>query len=65
LVFQACYGTPQAIGLDTPIRGTVRAQATDTPIEGIKVSVEDMYALTDAYAAFHAKEHSLGILVTG
>jgi hypothetical protein len=43
LVFQACYGPPQAIGLDALIRGTVKSKATDKPIKGIKVSVKDVY----------------------
>jgi putative lipoprotein (rSAM/lipoprotein system) len=43
LVFQACYGPPQAIGLDALIRGTVKSKATNEPIKGIKVSVKDVY----------------------
>jgi hypothetical protein len=52
LVFQACYGTFEAIGLDTTIQGKVRAHATDKPVAGIKVSVEDLYTLTDEHGAF-------------
>lgn len=43
LVFQACYGTPQTLGLDVLIRGVVKSKTTKTPIKGIKVSVKDMY----------------------
>ncbi|MDR0720544.1 MAG: radical SAM-associated putative lipoprotein [Treponema sp.] len=42
LVFQACYGTPQTMGLDVLIRGVVKSKKTEEPIEGIKVSVKDM-----------------------
>jgi putative lipoprotein (rSAM/lipoprotein system) len=54
LVFQACYGTPQGMGLDVVIRGTVKKSTTDDPIEGIQVSVKDMpqYQLTDSSGQF-------------
>jgi putative lipoprotein (rSAM/lipoprotein system) len=53
LVFQACYGTPQAMGLDVLIRGTVKS-TTNEPIEGIKVSVKDapQHELTDSAGTF-------------
>jgi hypothetical protein len=49
LVFQACYGTPQTMGLDVLIRGVVKSKTTHDPIKGIKISVKDMYQyeLTD------------------
>jgi putative lipoprotein (rSAM/lipoprotein system) len=54
LVFQACYGTPQTMGLDVLIRGVVKSKTTNKPIEGIKVSVKDMYQyeLTDSAGKF-------------
>ncbi|MDR2797814.1 MAG: carboxypeptidase-like regulatory domain-containing protein [Treponema sp.] len=54
LVFQACYGTPQTMGLDTLIRGVVKSKTTNDPIKGIKVSVNDMYQyeLTDSSGKF-------------
>jgi putative lipoprotein (rSAM/lipoprotein system) len=53
LVFQACYGTPQTMGLDVLIQGTVKSTTND-PIEGIKVSVTDVYQyeLTDSAGKF-------------
>jgi putative lipoprotein (rSAM/lipoprotein system) len=42
LVFQACYGTPQTMGLDVLIRGVVKSK-TNAPIKGIKVSAKDLY----------------------
>lgn len=38
-IFQACYGTPDDIGLDVFIEGHVTSKTTGLPIEGIKVSV--------------------------
>jgi hypothetical protein len=54
LVFQACYGPPQAIGLDTLIRGVVKSKKTKEPISGIKVSVDDVYQyeMTDSSGKF-------------
>jgi hypothetical protein len=54
MVFQACYGTPQAMGLDVLIRGVVKSKTTDEPIEGIKVSAKDLYQyeLTDSGGKF-------------
>lgn len=37
-VFQACYGTPQDLGLDVFVRGVVKSKPDGTPINGIKVS---------------------------
>ena len=53
-IFQACYGTPQDIGLDLFIEGQVKSKATGTPIKGIKVSVADkmQYEYTDADGKF-------------
>jgi putative lipoprotein (rSAM/lipoprotein system) len=42
LVFQACYGTPPSMGLDVLVRGVVKSKTGKT-IEGIKVSVKNMY----------------------
>jgi hypothetical protein len=54
LVFQACYGTPQTMGMDVLIRGVVKSKKTNDPIEGIKISVNDMYQyeLTDSAGKF-------------
>jgi putative lipoprotein (rSAM/lipoprotein system) len=54
LVFQACYGTPQAMGLDVLIQGTVKSTTTKKPIKGIQVFVKDMYQseLTDENGIF-------------
>lgn len=54
LVFQACYGTPQAMGLDVLIRGVVKSKTTNVPIKGIQVSAKDMYQceLTDSDGRF-------------
>ncbi|NJK85038.1 MAG: hypothetical protein HC906_02750 [Bacteroidales bacterium] len=40
-VFQACYGTPQDIGLDLLIEGQVKSKASGLPIKGIKVTVAE------------------------
>jgi hypothetical protein len=53
-IFQACYGSPQAMGLDVLIRGVVKSKTTNSPIKGIKVSAKDMYSyeLTDNVGGF-------------
>lgn len=40
-IFQACYGTPQDMGLDVYIEGQVKSLKTGKPVKGIKVSVTD------------------------
>lgn len=40
-IFQACYGTPQDMGLDVFIEGQVKSKKTGLPVKGIKVSVTD------------------------
>ena len=40
-IFQACYGTPQDMGLDVFIEGQVKSKKTSLPVKGIKVSVTD------------------------
>lgn len=40
-IFQACYGTPQDMGLDTYIEGQVTSESTGLPIKGIQISVGD------------------------
>jgi hypothetical protein len=54
LTFQACYGTPQTMGLDVLVRGVVKSEKTRAPIKGIKVSVKDLYQyeLTDDFGKF-------------
>lgn len=53
-IFQACYGTPQDMGLDILIEGQVKSGKTEQPIKGIKVSVEDkvQYQYTDESGKF-------------
>ncbi|MDR0784862.1 MAG: hypothetical protein LBE74_03140 [Treponema sp.] len=54
LTFQACYGPPQAMGMDVLIRGVVKSEATNAPIKGIKVSAAELYQyeLTDEGGGF-------------
>jgi hypothetical protein len=40
-IFQACYGTPQDMGLDVFLEGQVKSKKTGMPVKGIKVSVTD------------------------
>jgi hypothetical protein len=40
-VFQACYGTPQDLGLDMLIEGQVTSKTSGTPIKGIRVTIAD------------------------
>jgi putative lipoprotein (rSAM/lipoprotein system) len=53
-IFQACYGTPQDMGLDVLIKGQVKSEKTNNPVKGIKVSIEDkmQYEITDADGKF-------------
>jgi len=53
-IFQACYGTPQDMGLDILIEGQVKSGKTEKPIKGIKISVEDkvQYQYTDESGKF-------------
>ena len=53
-IFQACYGTPQDMGLDIFIEGQVKSEKTSKPVKGIKVSVEDkmQYQYTDESGKF-------------
>jgi len=52
--FQACYGTPNDLGLDIRLSGTVKSKTTNLPIKGIKVSRPDSptYQLTDEKGNF-------------
>ena len=52
LVFQACYGTPQIMGLDVLVQGVVKSETTKAPIKGIRVSVEYQSELTDDSGKF-------------
>jgi hypothetical protein len=54
-VFEACYGTPQDLGMDVNIQGYVKARGTGLPIPGIKVSIENQpqYELTDNLGKFY------------
>lgn len=40
-IFQACYGTPQDMGLDVFLEGQVKSKKSGMPVKGIKVSVTD------------------------
>jgi hypothetical protein len=40
-MFQACYGTPQDVGIDILIEGQVKSAASGDPIKGIKISTAD------------------------
>lgn len=53
-VFQACYGTPQDLEMDVYIQGFVKSKATNLPITGIKVSIENhpQCELTDREGKF-------------
>jgi len=53
-VFQACYGTPQDLGLDLLIEGQVKSKTSGLPIKGIKVLVADnmQYEITDEEGRF-------------
>jgi putative lipoprotein (rSAM/lipoprotein system) len=53
-IFQACYGTPNDMGLDIFIEGKVTSLTTSLPVKGIRVSVEGklQYEITDAEGKF-------------
>lgn len=53
-IFQACYGTPQDMGLDVFIEGQVNSKKTGLPVKGIKVSVTDkmQFEYTNAEGKF-------------
>ena len=53
-IFQACYGTPQDLGMDLLVQGTVKSKVTGLPIQGIKVSTADgeQYVFTDKTGNF-------------
>ncbi len=53
-VFQACYGTPQDLGLDVLIEGKVVSSATGNPLPGIRVSPQGLgqYQFTNAEGSF-------------
>ncbi|MDX9946665.1 MAG: hypothetical protein RBS38_04805 [Bacteroidales bacterium] len=53
-IFQACYGTPQDMGLDMLVEGQVKSLTSGLPVKGIKVSVVDymQYDITDETGKF-------------
>jgi hypothetical protein len=53
-VFQACYGTPHDMVRDVYIQGLVKSKATNLPIQGIKVSIDNQpqYEITDSIGKF-------------
>ena len=53
-VFQACYGTPQDLGLDVYVTGQVKARSSGLPIKGIKATVTNnmQYEITDENGYF-------------
>jgi len=55
-VFQACYGPGPDPFYDVKFTGTVRSKATNSPIKGIKVSINDQphsYGFTNAMGKFN------------
>ncbi len=61
-IFQACYGTPQDLGLDVLIEGQVKSLASGLPIKGIQVSVADSiqvsYTDDEGYFSFYTDIHN-------
>lgn len=53
-IFQACYGTPQDLVQDLLIQGQVKSSTAGTPIQGIRVFVENsiQYTHTDEKGRF-------------
>ena len=54
-VFQACYGTGPDPFYDVKFTGTVKSNTTNSPIKGIKISINDQphnYGFTDAKGTF-------------
>jgi hypothetical protein len=53
-IFQACYGPAQDDIFDLKLSGTVMSKTTNIPIEGIKVTVNDVlnYGTTDKDGKF-------------
>lgn len=60
-IFQACYGTPQDMGLDILVEGKVKSKTSGLPIKGIKVSdvINGQYDLTDndGLFSFYTEKH--------
>jgi putative lipoprotein (rSAM/lipoprotein system) len=54
-IFQACYGTPEDMGIDVQIQGSVKSAKTNQPIPGIKVSIGNhlQYDTTDNTGKFN------------
>ena len=54
-VFQACYGAPMDRKADVLLKGTVLADSTNTPVQGIKVSVNgsEQVITTDSAGNFN------------
>lgn len=53
-VFQACYGTPQDMGLDVLVTGQVKSATTGLPLSGVRITVANnhQYEVTDAEGKF-------------
>jgi hypothetical protein len=53
-IFQACYGTPQDLGLDILVSGQVKSKSSGLPVKGIKVSITNtmQYELSDENGQF-------------
>jgi hypothetical protein len=53
-MFQACYGTPQDVGIDILIEGQVTSAATGNPIGGILITTADgvQYLYSDPEGKF-------------
>ena len=54
-VFQACYGVEPDRYYDIKVTGTVRSKSTDTPIKGIKVTInsDHNFGITDENGNFN------------
>lgn len=53
-VFQACYGTPQAVGNDFLVEGCVTSRSTGEPVQHMRVGIdgESQHQYTDAEGKF-------------
>ena len=53
-IFQACYGPVEDDFIDLKLSGTVKSRTTNIPIEGIKITVNDVlnYGITDKDGKF-------------
>jgi len=50
--FQCCYGTPQDFGSDVHFSGTVKSASNNQAIEGIQISANNNFCITDSNGNF-------------